>query len=56
MLQLGQAFLDVSPFTHVPKVPGGDVSVVPLLWLGVVAVALIAAGMVGFRRRDVPVT
>jgi ABC-2 type transport system permease protein len=56
MLQLGQAFLDVSPFTHVPKVPGGDLTVAPLVWLLVVAVALVGAGLVGFRRRDVPIT
>jgi ABC-2 type transport system permease protein len=55
MLQLGQALLDVSPFTHVPKVPGGDVSAVPLLWLGAVAALLVTAGLVGFRRRDIPV-
>jgi ABC-2 type transport system permease protein len=55
-LQLSQALLDVSPFTHIPRVPGGSVTVLPLLVLTVVTVALVAAGLAGFRRRSVPVT
>ncbi|WP_424183805.1 ABC transporter permease [Actinokineospora sp. G85] len=51
-LNLGQAVLDVSPFTHVPKIPGPAVSAEPLVWLGVVAVALVGASLVAFRRRD----
>ena len=53
VLQLSQWALDVSPFTHLPKLPGGDVTVTPLVWLLALAVALTAAGMAGFRRRDV---
>ncbi|WP_156757486.1 hypothetical protein [Actinokineospora pegani] len=52
-LNLGQVVLNVSPFTHVPKVPGPSVPVEPLVWLGVVAVALVVASLVAFRRRDV---
>jgi polyether ionophore transport system permease protein len=52
-LQLDQAILDVSPFSHVPKVPGGHFSTTPLLWLLAIAVALTAAGLTGIRRRDV---
>jgi ABC-2 type transport system permease protein len=55
-LQLNHWVLDVSPFTHVPRVPGGDVSAVPLVWLVGVVAALVAAGLVGLRRRDIPVT
>jgi ABC-2 type transport system permease protein len=55
-LQLNQRLLDLSPFTHIPKVPGASLSAMPLVWLVVVAVALVGAGLVGFRRRDVPVT
>jgi ABC-2 type transport system permease protein len=55
-LQLSQTLLDVSPFTHIPRVPGGSVTVLPLLILTLITVALVAAGLVGFRRRDVPVT
>jgi ABC-2 type transport system permease protein len=55
-LQLSQWLLDVSPFTHVPKAPGADVSATPLVWLVAVAVVLGAAGLIGLRRRDIPVT
>lgn len=53
LLQLDQQVLDVSPFAHVPKVPGGDVSASPLLWLSAIALALVVAGLGGFRRRDI---
>ncbi len=52
-LGLSPRLLDVSPFTHVPKAPGGDVSPVPLVWLTAVAGVLLAAAFVGMRRRDV---
>lgn len=55
-VQLSQAVLDVSPFTHIPRVPGGDVSALPLVLLVAIAAGLIAVGLTGFRRRDVPVT
>ncbi|MBM2618238.1 ABC transporter permease [Actinoplanes sp. LDG1-06] len=53
-LQLDQWFLDISPFTHVPKLPGGDLSALPLVSLTVVAAALTAVGVTGLRRRNVP--
>jgi ABC-2 type transport system permease protein len=52
-LQLSKRVLDLSPFSHIPKVPGGDVTAAPFVWLTLIAAALIAAGLVGFRRRDV---
>nr|WP_042184489.1 ABC transporter permease [Kibdelosporangium sp. MJ126-NF4]CEL16335.1 ABC transporter membrane-spanning protein [Kibdelosporangium sp. MJ126-NF4]CTQ94259.1 ABC transporter membrane-spanning protein [Kibdelosporangium sp. MJ126-NF4] len=52
MLRVPQWLMDVSPFTHVPKLLS-DVSAAPLVWLSVVAVALMAAGLAGFRRRDI---
>jgi ABC-2 type transport system permease protein len=52
LLQLPQWAMDVSPFTHVPKL-AADVTAAPLVWLSVVAVVLGAAGLVGFRRRDI---
>ncbi|MEU0559329.1 ABC transporter permease [Dactylosporangium sp. NPDC006015] len=55
-LQLSQALLDVSPFTHIPHVPGGPVAAAPLLVLTAITVALVVAGLAGFRRRDVPIT
>lgn len=53
LLQLDQRLLDVSPFAHVPKLPGATLQVTPLLWLAALAAALIGVGLVGFRRRDV---
>ncbi len=52
-LRLAQWVQDISPFTHVPKLPGGAVSAAPLAWLAVAAVALAAVGLAGLRRRDI---
>ena len=52
LLQLDQWMLDLSPFTHIPKLPGGEISAEPLVWLVSVAAVLTMAGFVGFRRRD----
>jgi ABC-2 type transport system permease protein len=51
-LRLAQWVMDVSPFTHVPKLPGGTFTATPLAWLTALAVALTAAGLAGLRRRD----
>ncbi|WP_432992375.1 ABC transporter permease [Dactylosporangium sp. CA-233914] len=53
---LNQRVLDVTPFAHVPKLPGSAFTVAPVLWLTLVAVALGAAGLAGLRRRDMPVS
>ena len=53
-LQLDQWLLDLSPFTHIPKAPGVDVSAAPLVWLAAIAVVLTAAGLTGLRHRDIP--
>ena len=46
-LQFSQWVQDISPFTHVPKLPGGAVSALPLTWL--------AGDRAGAdRRRDWP--
>jgi ABC-2 type transport system permease protein len=52
-LQLSHWVLDVSPFAHAPRLPGGTVSAAPLLWLCAVALAAAAAGLAGLRRRDI---
>jgi ABC-2 type transport system permease protein len=44
--------LDLSPFTHVPRLPGGVLHSAPLLWLSLVSGLLAAAGLLGLRRRD----
>jgi ABC-2 type transport system permease protein len=51
--QLSHWVLDMSPFTHVPRLPGGTVAVTPLFWLSVTALALSAAGLAALRRRDI---
>jgi ABC-2 type transport system permease protein len=53
LFELSQIVMDVSPFAHVPRMPGGDFAVAPMLWLTAIAAGLIAIGLVGFRRRDV---
>jgi len=45
----------ISPYWHVPQLPGAAVEAGPLVGLSLVAAALLALGFVGFRRRDVPV-
>ena len=52
-LQLSHWVLDISPFQHLPKLPGGTVSAPPLAWLGAIALALGGAGLVGLGRRDI---
>jgi ABC-2 type transport system permease protein len=52
-LQLAQWIQDISPFTHVPKLPGGTVTAAPLACLTVIAVLLTVAGMAALRRRDI---
>ena len=44
--------MDISPFTQIPKLPGGTVSAEPLLWLCAVALTIGTVGLLGLRRRD----
>lgn len=52
-LGLSDALLKVSPFEHLPHVPGGPVTAGPLLVLGAIAAGLLAAAAAGMRRRDI---
>jgi ABC-2 type transport system permease protein len=52
-LQLSHWVLDISPFTHAPRLPGGTVAAAPLLWLCLAALAFGATGLFGLRRRDI---
>jgi ABC-2 type transport system permease protein len=52
-LQLSHWVLDISPFTHVPRLPGGTFTAQPLLWLSLTALALGAAGLAALRHRDI---
>jgi len=51
--RLAQGVLDISPFTHVPKLPGGTFTAVPLLWLSAFFLIVTAVGMAGLRSRDI---
>jgi ABC-2 type transport system permease protein len=52
-LQLAQWVQDISPFAHVPKLPGAAVTAAPLACLTVIAVLLTVVGMAALRRRDI---
>jgi ABC-2 type transport system permease protein len=52
VLRLPQPVLDMSPFTHLPDLPGSPVAATPYAWLILVAAAALAAGLAGLRRRD----
>lgn len=54
-LRWNAAVLGVSPFGHLPHLPGGTFSVTPLLWLLAIAVLTGAGGLFALRRRDIPV-
>jgi ABC-2 type transport system permease protein len=52
MLNLPDLVMDLSPFTHVPRLPAASFDVLPLAILTAIAAALGAAGFAQFRRRD----
>jgi ABC-2 type transport system permease protein len=45
---------DVSPFTHLPSLPGGSAHAGPFVVLLAIAVAVALVGLIGLRRRDLP--
>ncbi|MEU9943043.1 ABC transporter permease [Streptomyces lavendulae] len=52
-LDLPQSVMNVSPFTHLPRLPGPEaLDWAPLLTLTVLAAALVVAGLGALRRRD----
>ncbi|MEW2084670.1 ABC transporter permease [Streptomyces sp. NPDC005283] len=51
-LDLPGAVVNLSPFSHLPKLPGAEMNWTPVLLLTVAAAALVAAGLGGLRRRD----
>lgn len=45
--------IKLSPFERVPALPADQIAIVPLAVMAAVAVGLAAAGLIGFRSRDV---
>lgn len=52
LMNLPQWTQDLSPYTHVPQLPGGALDVAGMVTLVGVAAALGAIGLAAFRRRD----
>lgn len=52
-LKVGQYVLDASPFSQAPKLPGAAFRVTPVVVMGALAAAGLAAVLAVFRRRDV---
>jgi ABC-2 type transport system permease protein len=53
VFNLPQWMINLSPYGHTPRLPGGDFSVTPVLWLTAIAACLTLAGFATFRRRDI---
>ncbi|WP_064457191.1 ABC transporter permease [Streptomyces hygroscopicus] len=52
-LKFSQPVMDTSPFSHLPKLPGDEVTAAPFLWLLLLSVVAAVGGLVGLRRRDI---
>lgn len=52
ILGLPQWLLDLSPFEALPAMPAEGFSWMPVTTVSAIAVGLVVAGLVGFRRRD----
>lgn len=53
ILDLPQALLNLSPFSHTPFVPATSIDWLPIILLTGASVALMLLGLISFRRRDV---
>ncbi|WP_018547862.1 ABC transporter permease [Streptomyces sp. LaPpAH-108] len=51
-LDAPQLLLDLSPYAHLPRLPGGQLEWLPVSALVGLAVVLTGAGLAGVRRRD----
>lgn len=53
LLQLPDWVYQLSPLEHVPRMPVAGFTPAPLIVLTAIAAGFVAAGLVGFRRRDI---
>lgn len=53
ILRLEGWITGLSPYSHLPQMPGSEMRVLPLVTLSGLAAVLVAAGVTGFRRRDI---
>jgi ABC-2 type transport system permease protein len=53
LFDLPQPVMNLSPYGHTPRLPGGDFSATPVIWLAAIAAALTATGLATFRHRDI---
>ncbi|WP_410612191.1 ABC transporter permease [Amycolatopsis sp. lyj-109] len=53
-LQWNDVVLGISPFQHLPRLPGGTFSLTPVLCLVLIAAVAGIAGLFALRRRDMP--
>ncbi len=56
LIGLPEWTLKISPFAHAPKIPVEPMAWTPEFVLSAIAVVLLGCAVVGFRRRDMPVT
>jgi ABC-2 type transport system permease protein len=56
LMDLPDVAFDLSPFEHAARMPLEEFEFVPVAVLTAIAVALAAAGLAAFRRRDLDVT
>jgi len=52
LLQLPQWLLNLTAYQHIPRMPVADFTVLPLVLLTLIGAGLVAAGITGFRRRN----
>lgn len=52
-VHLDQWAMGVSPFTHIPRLPGSAFSALPLVVLTALALAVATAGLAGLRHRNI---
>jgi ABC-2 type transport system permease protein len=52
LMDLPSWTLEISPFAHLPSLPGGQAELGPTAWLLALAAALFVVGVLAFQRRD----